>query len=217
MVLGNHDMALLCMAESFIEPQPGDTVQAVLAAPNATKILTWLRAQPLMIYNENAGFCVVHAGIWPLWNLSDCLKANDFIREALQGPQYHQVLRHLYGNAPTADNSTMPFLDRCRFITNAFTRMRYCDARGHLEFSEKNHPRDAPSGIIPWFSHPKRRPFHPTIFFGHWASLKGECAAHNIEALDTGCVWGGQLTAFRLEDQKRFSVQSTFPSHKDAE
>lgn len=212
MVLGNHDLALLCMAEKLIHPGPSDTMVQVLSADEAPLLLSWLLQRPFVHYDKAQNFIVTHAGIWPLWNLSDCLKANDFMKQALAGDQWRAVLANLYGDKPTNDMVTLPFLERCRFIANAFTRMRYCDAKAGLNFSFKGHPRVAPAGIVPWYEHPKRQTIQPMIMFGHWASLKGKCNIANIQALDTGCVWGGELTAFRIEDKQRFSVPSSFIS-----
>ncbi|MAZ44273.1 MAG: diadenosine tetraphosphatase [Legionellales bacterium] len=205
-VLGNHDLALLCIAYGYAKGEPSDTMGSILSHPKAEQWLDWLRIQPLVFYDALASFIVTHAGIWPLWNLSDCLKANDFMKQALSGPHWKNVLANLYGDGPTMDSPALNETDRCRFIVNALTRMRYCDAQGGLVLDCKASPEHAPSTIFPWYAHPSRTNIKPMILFGHWASLNGACETPNIEALDTGCVWGGALTAYCIEDGRRISV-----------
>ena len=209
-VLGNHDLALLCQSEGFAKPHPQDTMDSILAAPDRAILLGWLRAQPLAITNNDKTIVLTHAGIWPQWDLEDALSAAQLLSDRLTSPEWKSLLSCLYGDTPICDDKSLTINERCRFICNALTRMRYCDVAGNLLFNCKSHPRSAPASAVPWYSHPKRRSIEALCLFGHWAALGGECPAQDVHAIDTGCVWGGELTAFRLEDQQRISVQSPY-------
>jgi bis(5'-nucleosyl)-tetraphosphatase (symmetrical) len=205
-VLGNHDLHLLAVANGERQRR-GDTFDAVLAAPDRNELLHWLRRQPLLIQNEDGSAAVLHAGLPPQWDLAT---ARDCAREAehaLRGDDYREFMGVMYGNQPDVWADTLTGVPRLRFIINCFTRMRYCDAGGRLEFHEKGRPGTQPDGLLPWFAVPGRRSAATTLVFGHWSTLGPvHSAEHNVYGVDTGAIWGGALTALRLEDRTLHSV-----------
>jgi bis(5'-nucleosyl)-tetraphosphatase (symmetrical) len=205
--LGNHD--LYCLSRLFqtgLLPDSDDTLTPLLEAPDAHVLGHWLRVQPILYYDEALNVVMSHAGIAPVWNLS---QAQAYARElelALSSDDYHLYLAYLYGNQPTHWQSNLKGMDRLRVICNYFTRMRFCTDAGQLSFGYKGSLEHAPKTLYPWFSVPNRQDISADIVFGHWAALNGAAIHPRIHALDTGCVWGRQLTALRLQDKKRFSV-----------
>lgn len=205
MVLGNHDLHLLAVAEGHQPAHRKDTLAAILAAPEREELLAWLRGRPLL--HRDSGFTMTHAGIPPIWTLD---QASDYAREveaALQGPFYQDFLGAIYGNTPERWDPGLRGYDRLRLITNYFTRMRFCSADGRLDLTAKEGLDKTPQGLAPWFAHPHKSLDQP-LLFGHWAALKGRTSHVNAIALDTGCVWGGQLTMLRLDDGEFFRVAS---------
>ncbi len=204
-VLGNHDLGLLSIAIHANALHPEDTFTDILNAPDKEELLDWLRHRPILHHDTQLGFTLTHAGILPSWTL---LEAQAFAKEleaVLRGPHYEEFLRNMYGNAPTTWEDAMMGWDRFRFITNAFTRMRFCTPTGMLDFSSKGaeHPE---ASHIPWFKVPNRRMTGEKIVFGHWAALQGKSDEPGIFPIDTGCVWGNCLTALCLHTQERVSV-----------
>ncbi|NRB38978.1 MAG: symmetrical bis(5'-nucleosyl)-tetraphosphatase [Pseudomonadales bacterium] len=202
-VLGNHDLHLLAVAFSDAELKPTDTLQAILDAPDRDTLLHWLRHRPLMHYEH--GFALVHAGIHPHWSIPQALEYAHEVETVLRGDHYPAYFAQMYGNLPNRWQDDLQGIDRLRCITNYFTRMRFCRLDGQLDLTNKQGPETAKLGTIPWFEVPQRKAEHHKILFGHWASLEGHCHAINLYALDTGCVWGGQLTLLRLDDEQLFS------------
>ena len=147
-----------------------------------------------------------HAGIYPLWDLNTAKHYAKEFGHILSTDNFSDYLYQLYGNEPSAWSATLNTTERLRFICNAFTRMRFCHRQGQLNLNFKGTIADAPEDCYPWYAVPGRRPIAETIIFGHWAAIQGQCSTPNIYAIDTGCVWGGQLTALRVEDKQRFSV-----------
>ncbi len=197
-VLGNHDLTLLAVAEGLRQPKRFDTFQAILTAPDRDALLTWLRQRPLLHHDPALGFTLVHAGLAPQWDLQQAQSCAAELHHVLRGPGYRDFLARMFGSEPRRWNAALEGYERLRYSVNCFTRLRYCDADGALNFSEKGPPGSQPAGLWPWFKAPGRRNAALHIVFGHWASL-GYYREPGILALDSGCVWGGRLTAVRLD------------------
>ena len=208
-VLGNHDLHLLAIANGSAKPSRKDTLDEVLSAPDRDLLLDWLSQQPLLYHDDNLNFTMVHAGIPPIWTLEQAKGYSQEVKEILVSDNAGLYFDQMYGNQPTRWEDSLTNWDRLRCITNYFTRMRFCSAEGDLEFKAKSGPDKGPKGFHPWYSFSHRKTLKNPIVFGHWASLEGNANTDNIYALDTGCVWGGTLTAMRLEDREIFSTPST--------
>lgn len=204
MVLGNHEMHLLAIAEGAQRHRAVDTVQQVLDAPDGAELIEWLRRQPLLHVDRALGYSMVHAGIPPQWDLAE---ATRMAREAeawllanglseVTSPSELEPLE--LGAAQTA-------AQRARVIISYFTRMRVCTDEGRLNLAFKGTPELAPPGYLPWFAHQGRMTRNERILFGHWAALQGQADTPNVHALDTGCAWGRSLTLMRLGDEERVS------------
>jgi bis(5'-nucleosyl)-tetraphosphatase (symmetrical) len=203
-VLGNHDLHLLAASCSSKIANKKDSLLPVLEAPDKDELIDWLRHRPLFHYNDQ--FCLVHAGVPPQWDFKKCQKMALLAEKALQAPDYQAFLKEMYGNKPNVWSSGLKGFDKLRFIINCFTRMRYCDADGRLDFIHNGPPGTQPKNLMPWFEVPKRKNADMRIVFGHWSSL-GYYEGSNCYAIDTGCLWGGQLTALKLGEQvERFSI-----------
>lgn len=194
-LLGNHDLHLLAVACGVRKPHRSDTLDELLASPDAPALLEWLRHRPLAV--REAGVLCVHAGVLPAWTAQDTLRLAAEVQSVLRGPAWPGFLRQMYGNQPDAWNESLQGADRLRVITNALTRLRYCTAQGQMEFATKEGTASAPAGLMPWFDVPGRRTAGDVIAFGHWSTL-GWRERPDILPLDTGCVWGGSLSALRL-------------------
>jgi bis(5'-nucleosyl)-tetraphosphatase (symmetrical) len=204
-VLGNHDIHLLALAHG--NTYPHHTLDAVLAAPDRNELISWLRHLPVLHYDATLNVAMVHAGLPPQWDLNQALQCARELETALQDDQQiGALLENLYGNQPDIWRDDLSGWERLRFITNAFTRMRYCSLNGRLEFSATGGPGTQPAGYVPWFKVPGRKHKQQKIIFGHWSALGGKTDEPRVFALDTGCVWGNTLTALRLEDGQVFSV-----------
>ncbi|MGE4109270.1 MAG: symmetrical bis(5'-nucleosyl)-tetraphosphatase [Burkholderiales bacterium] len=197
-VLGNHDLHLLVVAAGVRKPHRDDTLDALLAAPDREELLDWLRRQRLMHAGE--GYAMVHAGLLPQWSIAQALALAHEVEAALQGPDYGEFLRHMYGNTPAQWHEELAGYDRLRVIVNAMTRLRLCTSDGAMEFTHKTGLDGAPAGYFPWFDVPARASSETPVVFGHWAAL-GLKLRRDILGLDSGCVWGRRLTAVRLEDR----------------
>jgi len=210
-VLGNHDLHLLAVAAKTQPIKPKDTFQDVLTAKDAPELLNWLQQLPLIHYDHHLNFLLVHAGILPHWSLTQAQQYGKEVTNILQSDQAKEFFLNMYGEKPQAWSEDLSGWDRLRFITNVFTRMRFCTLEAHLEFHHKQKKHAAPEHFIPWFEHPAHNNIPYQIIFGHWAALEGKTHHPKIHALDTGCVWGNSLTAMRLEDGQYFSV----PGYKE--
>jgi bis(5'-nucleosyl)-tetraphosphatase (symmetrical) len=200
-VLGNHDLHLLVVAAGHVQAHRGDTLNAILRAPDRDELLDWLRRRKMM--HAAGRYALVHAGLLPQWSIAKALALAREVEAALQRDDYDDFLRHMYGNRPDRWRDDLTGIDRLRVITNVFTRLRLCTASGKMEFAHKGAPTGLPRGYKPWFSAPRRRNRTATIIFGHWAAL-GLYVESNVVGLDTGCVWGRALTAFRLADGRLY-------------
>lgn len=204
-VLGNHDLHALVVAEGIVSAHKGDTLDALMAAEDRDVLLNWLRHQPL-IYQE-AGYLMVHAGLLPQWTAEQAMTYAAEVESALRGKDYLHFLTHMYGNLPSRWDSDLTGIDRLRVITNAATRLRICTAEGEMEFKFKGELHDIPSGYMPWFDVPTRATKDVQVIFGHWSALGLQQRA-NVFALDTGCLWGGKLTAMDLNTKAIVQVDS---------
>lgn len=203
-VLGNHDLHLLATAVGARKPHRHDTLDPILRHPDRDSLLTWLRHRPL-VHHEH-GHLMVHAGVLPEWDLTTCLALAEEVQRVLRGPDWGDFLTVMYGNHPDRWDNSLAGDDRLRLIVNAFTRLRFLTPDGAMDFSIKEGADAAPAGYRPWFDMPGRRTEGIPIVFGHWSTL-GLVLRPDLMALDTGCVWGGHLTALRLEDRAVFQVK----------
>jgi bis(5'-nucleosyl)-tetraphosphatase (symmetrical) len=211
-VLGNHDLHLLAVAEGTAELHRSDTLDEILAAPDRDELLTWLRHQRLMHVEGN--YVLVHAGLLPQWSIKQAGKLAREVEKALRGDDYAVFLARMYGNAPHTWDDELDGYKRLRVIVNAFTRLRICTIQGEMEFRFKGEVEKIPEGYVPWFDLPERKSRKSTVIFGHWSAL-GLRVTPNIIALDTGCLWGGPMTAIRLEDRELFQVSCSNPVAKN--
>jgi bis(5'-nucleosyl)-tetraphosphatase (symmetrical) len=211
-VLGNHDLHLLAVASlAEVETREKDTLADILGAPDCTELLDWLRTRPLLHSDAASGYHLLHAGLAPQWDITEAKVYASEVEACLRGPDSIEFLRHMYGDEPARWSPSLRGWERLRCITNCFTRMRYCDRDGRLNFKAKGTPGTQPTGLRPWYEIENRRSQGSKLIFGHWSTLRLGLRAmqrHNVFALDTGCLWGGQLTAMRLEDQRLFHQPS---------
>jgi len=204
-VLGNHDLHLLALAAGNPKHANKSTLDDVLEAPDRDELLDWLRHRPLMHVDPKKRFAMLHAGLPPQWDLNQAMACAAELEAELRGPGHRDFLHAMYGNQPDLWSPELSGTERLRFITNCFTRLRYCDTNGRLLLSEKGAPGSQTDAAIPWFRVPGRATRDERIIFGHWSTL-GYVAEHNVWALDTGCLWGGSLTAVRIRKKKPIKV-----------
>jgi len=205
-VLGNHDLHLLAVAHNSRNLRRSDTLDEILQAPDRDELLHWLRQQKLLHHDETRQLTLVHAGIPPQWSLKKALKRAAEVEAVLRDEQlFPAYLDDLYGNEPNQWHKKLSGTARLRLITNYFTRMRFCTAEGKLELSTKESAGNAPAGFAPWFSHLNRKMRGQAILFGHWAALQGRCDEPCVQALDTGCVWGGAMTLLNCDNGERIT------------
>lgn len=197
-VLGNHDLHMLALAEGHAPLHRSDTLDEILSAPDRDELLDWVRHQPLLHHDEKMHFTLVHAGLPPQWDLALAQQCAAEVESVLRGDQYQEFLANMYGNEPDTWNEKLEGWDRLRFITNCFSRLRFCNAKGRLCLKSKGEPGTQPEGYMPWFEVPGRASRDMRIIFGHWSTL-GLYHDNNVFSLDTGCLWGGLLTAMHLE------------------
>ncbi len=195
-LLGNHDLSLLVTAQGLRPPHPRDTMQSVLQAPDAGAMLEWLRHRPMAMQAQ--GVLMVHAGVLPPWDAAQVLALAREVEGALRGPGMKEFLTHLFGNEPARWDEGLQGPDRLRVVVNALTRLRFCSADGTMHLKASGAPDQAPPGTMPWFEVPGRRTAGTPIACGHWSTL-GVLLRPDLMALDSGCVWGGCLSALRLE------------------
>jgi bis(5'-nucleosyl)-tetraphosphatase (symmetrical) len=197
-VLGNHDLHLVTQHEGFERPRNDDTFRDVLGAPDRGELVDWLRTRPMM--HAEGAYAMVHAGLLPQWTVEKALSLGKEVERALAAPYYREFLKNMYGSKPEEWSDSLAGWDRLRVIVNAMTRLRFCTAQGKMEFRAKG--AKAPRGYSAWFDF--RSEAH-TIVCGHWSALGLKMGAR-LAALDSGCVWGGSLTALRLEDRALYQV-----------
>lgn len=203
-VLGNHDLYLLMVAEGKVSKRgKDDTLQPILDAPDREELLAWLRTLPLC--HVEHGHCLVHAGLLPQWTVTQARGLAAEVEAELQGPGYRNFLGSLWGSKPASWNGKLKGSERLRVIVNAMTRMRFCSPAGEMNFEAKGKVENAPKGCIPWFDIPGRKSADQVLVTGHWSAL-GLRLMPNLLTLDSGCLWGGHLSAVRLEDRQVFQV-----------
>ena len=198
-VLGNHDLHLVAQHEGFERPRKDDTFHDVLGAPDRRALVDWLRTRPMM--HVEGGFAMVHAGLLPQWSIEKANSLGNEVAEALAGPNYREFLKNMYGSKPDRWDDALTGWDRLRVIVNAMTRMRFCDGQGRIDLQGKGI--QPPPGYSRWYETRSKDPC--TIVFGHWSQL-GLVREAGVVGLDSGCVWGGALSALRLEDRALHQV-----------
>ena len=203
-LLGNHDLHLLAIAHGARSLHKGDTFADVLVDAKAAHWIDWLRQHKLA--HLEAGWLCVHAGVVPQWSTAQTLALAGEVQALLRGPALAGFLQQMYGNEPKRWNDKFKDAERTRFVINALTRLRFCAADGTLDFKTKEGTGAAPAGFMPWFDVPGRETAHQPIAFGHWSTL-GLVNTPLLLATDTGCVWGGALTAVRVDGGRRDVVQ----------
>ncbi|MCE9665341.1 symmetrical bis(5'-nucleosyl)-tetraphosphatase [Halomonas sp. M5N1S17] len=212
-VLGNHDLHLLAVARGGASLNRKDTLGSILAAPDREALLDWLQSRPLLVRRavaEQGDTVMSHAGVLPQWSPALAEGLAGEVAGELRSERSGAFLKQMYGNEPACWHDSLDGIERLRAIVNVLTRMRFIDAEGCLDFSAKEGLDSAPSGFAPWFCYPRQD--DARLVFGHWAALEGKApgACTRVEALDTGCVWGGRLTALNLSTGERIGV----PSHQ---
>jgi bis(5'-nucleosyl)-tetraphosphatase (symmetrical) len=209
-LLGNHDLHLLAVYSGVQSRSGSDTLDDILDAPDVDALMDWLRRRPMAM--SVAGALLVHAGVLPQWTAEQALALAQELEAVLRGPDYRDFLREMYGNEPDRWDDALEGNHRLRCIVNALTRMRFCSPEGVMDFKEKESAGAPPgSGLIPWFDLPERATAASTVVFGHWSAL-GLVMREHLIGLDSGCVWGGKLTAVCLEN--RSLVQIDCPEHR---
>lgn len=202
-VLGNHDLSLLMIAAGHGKLHRLDTFHHVLDAPDGAELIDWLRQRPMM--HVEGEYAMVHAGLLPQWQVPQALALAREVEAALRGPEHDEFMRRMWGSEPSSWEDGLHGWDRLRVVVNALTRMRFCTADGHMEFRSKGVPEEPPEGYMPWFDVAGARWRTHTVVCGHWSAL-GYRAGNGLISLDSGCLWGGELTAVRLEDRAVFQV-----------
>ncbi len=210
--LGNHDLHLLAIANKVRKPHRKDTFDEILNAEDSKELFDWIRQQPLLVTNTDLNFTMVHAGLPPQWTLEQAKQLAQETESLLQSKQFDDFIHNMYGDQPDTWSDTLKDDDRHRFIINAFTRIRYLDKNGKLDIKENGAPGTQPKSLTPWYAIPERKTKKDKIIFGHWSTVhlgnENNFKQYNVYPLDTGCLWGGELTAMRLQDEKLFSVPS---------
>ena len=201
-VLGNHDLHLLAVANGVRQLKRGDTLQPILDAPDRELLLAWLRRQPLFYRSPGNDYAMAHAGLAPQWSLDQAQALSNEISAVLQSDQLVDYLQGMYGDSPDIWHNNLQGIERLRVITNYFTRMRFCTAEGKLDLHTKESPESAACGFMPWFDVPTRKSAGFPIIFGHWAALLGRAHRSDVYALDTGCVWGHKMTLLNLDSKQ---------------
>jgi bis(5'-nucleosyl)-tetraphosphatase (symmetrical) len=205
-VLGNHDLHLIAMALGHSLADDDHTLDAILAAPDRDELVQWLRQQPLLHHDETLGFTMIHAGLPPQWDLALARQCAQEVEAVLKSEELPAFIQHMYGNKPKCWSNELSGWERLRFIINCFTRLRFCDADGCLKLKYKGPPGSQPPEYLPWFVMPDRKSRDLNIVFGHWSTL-GTYNQAGVYSLDTACLWGGELTALRIDGTpQRFTL-----------
>jgi bis(5'-nucleosyl)-tetraphosphatase (symmetrical) len=207
-VLGNHDFHLLNVAAGHAKAHREDTLAPILGAPDRDELLDWLKRRPLVVVEDDR--LLVHAGLLPQWTPATALMLSREVEAMLASERAGEFLAALYGDEPRAWRDDLAGFDRLRVVVNACARLRFCTADGTMEFREKRGPRAAPAGYRPWFEHEARASAGVTIVCGHWSTLELKLLP-NLLMLDSGCLWGGTLTAVRLPDRRVYQVPGRRP------
>ena len=213
--LGNHDLHLLAVANKVRKLHKKDTIDEIINADDSNELLKWVRSQSLLVTDSDLDFTMVHAGLPLQWSLEQAKELAQETESLIQSNQFNDFLHHMYGDQPDTWSCKLKDYDRHRFIINCFTRIRYCDDNGRLDLSVTGAPGTQPKSLTPWYASSSRKTIYNKIIFGHWSTVQlgneTNFKKYNVYPLDTGCLWGGALTAMRLEDEKFFSVPSQQP------
>jgi len=211
-VLGNHDLHLLAVANKVRKPHKKDTVNKIIESKDADDLLSWVTNLPLLVNDPDLDFTMVHAGLPPQWSLYQAIELAQETESLLRSDKFNDFLNYMYGDQPDKWSDSLKDYDRHRFIINCFTRIRYCDANGRLNLKEKGKPGTQTNSLTTWYAISNRKTKNNKILFGHWSTIhlgnEKNFKQYNVYPLDTGCLWGGELTAMRLDDEKLFSVPS---------
>ncbi len=206
-VLGNHDIHLLAMFYGIRQPRQSDTLLKTLNAADASEIADWLRSKPLLVVDQSRGFVMAHAGIYPWWTLDQSIKNANFVEKRFRDEtKCIDLLKKIYSNSPTKWSDGLSKTQRARFTINAFTRMRFCSPKGHLNFAESGYKGKIRKNRLPWFEFPNEDFNDYRVIFGHWSAL-GLLNTPNYLALDTGCVWGNYMTLAKIPKNPNKSVK----------
>lgn len=204
-VLGNHDLHLLAVASGQAPKKKNDTFEDVLGAPDREIVLEWLRHRPLFVHDEQSGYSLLHAGLLPNWDLVTAQKLAREAEQSIARSQHNELFTHMYGDTPDHWQDALAGWARLRVIINAFTRLRYCGLDGRMDLRPKSRPGQQPEHLVPWFQVPGRKNRSLRIVFGHWSTL-GLWKDDGVIGIDSGCLWGGRLTAVRLDtDSPQFT------------
>lgn len=201
-ILGNHDLHLLALDAGLRQTKSLDTIDPILKAPDRAELIDWLRHRPMAL--SNGKVLTVHAGVLPQWDLQQTIECAQEVEKTLRKKSYKDFLANMYGNTSNRWSNSLKGYERLRVITNALTRLRFCTPNGQMEFDSKESLTAGPKGYTPWFKAPKRKTEDTLIFFGHWSTL-GLLRQSNVIGLDTGCVWGGKLTAMEVPESGKDS------------
>lgn len=205
-VLGNHDLHLLAAYAGIKPVNETDDLYPILQADDAEDLIDWLRHRPLMHYDPELDIAMIHAGLFPQWDIKKALSLAKEAEAALRSKKYKDFLQNMYGNKPDCWEETLDGWERLRTIINCLTRMRYCSDEGVMSFNDKGPSGTQSAGMRPWFEINSRKSRNTTIVFGHWSTL-GLHTGHNVIATDTGCLWGGSLTAVKIDDSEKTVFQ----------
>ena len=200
-VLGNHDLHLLATAYDHKKPGKKDTFNVILNAEDATELFEWLRHQKMVHHDEDLNITLLHAGIHPHWSLEKTLSLANEVETVLRGKNHINFYKHMYGDKPFLWDESLKGWQRYRFITNILTRLRYCDIHGKPALNAKGEPGSQADHLFPWYEIADRQTQNDRIIFGHWSTLPhaGKSSINNTYAIDSGCLWGGLLTALRID------------------
>jgi bis(5'-nucleosyl)-tetraphosphatase (symmetrical) len=200
-VLGNHDLHLLALSQGNRSHNKYGALKDILEAPDRVELIEWLRHRPMMVHHRKKGYSMVHAGLSPQWDLATAISCARELESVLRGPGFGKFCQQMYGDQPDLWSDDLDNMDRLRYITNCFTRMRYCTREGRISLKEKGPPNEQRNGIIPWFEVCGRLTREERILFGHWSTL-GYQQRGKVYCLDSGCFWGDKLTALRLRKKR---------------
>lgn len=203
-ILGNHECHFLAIAKGHKAPHRIDTFSNLLAADDSEQLIDWVQSQPFFYHDDELGYSMLHAGVPPQWSLSDTKKYALELESVFQSPAIDSFLAAMYGNSPNRWDENLTGHDRLRFIINCFTRLRYCDKDGQLNFKEKGALGTQPSNLVPWFNAPNRQTINDKLLFGHWSTL-GLHQSNKATCLDSGCLWGDSLSAIALDGSEQIT------------
>ncbi|VAW51193.1 Bis(5'-nucleosyl)-tetraphosphatase, symmetrical [hydrothermal vent metagenome] len=212
-VLGNHDLHLLATAYDHQKPGKKDTLNSILQADDCNQLMDWLRHQHMMFHDEDKNITLLHAGLHPDWSIKQALQLAGEIEDVLRGTHHLNFYKHMYGDKPFIWDNALTGWQRYRFITNMLTRLRYCDSDGKPALSAKGAPGTQAEYLHPWYETPNRKSKKDTIIFGHWSTLPhaGKSSCNNTYPIDSGCLWGGKLTAMRIDERPFQYIQLQCP------